>query len=138
MRFQNSPEINELASEQRFPGRNRIQEDPERQLPDPLLRRQILRHHDQTIPEIEKYLPFISFGQRPAPYMIYNGSRTGIDGITRQLQPPAKIDLLLVRKKVTIQPSQLMIQRRPDKQGRTASPKYRLRVIILPFILFTY
>ena len=50
-----------------FTCRNRIQEKAERNLPESLARRQILRHHDQVIPEIQKTFIEFPFGNVPPP-----------------------------------------------------------------------
>src|ERR1700735_2352317 len=64
MRLQNGHEIDPLARKQRFPCRDRVQQEPERYLPEALRCREVLGHHDQVIAEIEKDLSLIPLGQR--------------------------------------------------------------------------
>jgi|SRR6185312_10394601 len=138
MGFEDGPEINGLAGEERFPRRDRVQQETERHLPDGLSQRQAFGHHDQVVPEIEEDLPFVALGKRSASDMIHDRFGTAIHLITGQLYPPAEIDFFLVREKKAFQAAQPMIQRSPDKKCSPAGPENRFRSVILPRILFTH
>ena len=94
--FEDGPEIDGLAGKEGFPGGNGVQNEPERDLPDPLLGRQAFGHHDEIIAKIEKDLPLVTLWQGSAAHMEDDGFRAGIDAVAGQLEAPAEIDLFLV------------------------------------------
>src|SRR6185312_1483858 len=102
VRFQNGQKIDPLAPQERFPRRNRVQQETERDLPQALPRREVLGQHNEVIAEVQEDLSLIAFGHRPATDVEYDRPGAGINLMARQLQPPAEVDLFLVREKISV------------------------------------
>ncbi len=130
------PEIGGLTGKQEFPGRKAVHDQSQRDLPGYLSTRKIFGQHNEVITEVKKDLPFAALGQSAPSDVVYTGLWTGIHLVPGQLQPPAKIDLFLVRKKIAIQAAQLVIEFRPHEHGRSAGPEYGFRFVVLSLIFF--
>jgi len=135
--FQDGPEIDGFAGKEGFPGGNGIEDEPEGDLPKPLLGRQAFGHHDEIIAKIEKDLAFVTLWQGSATYMVDDRRRAGINAVPGQLHAPAEIDLFLVGEEEVLQAMQFVVQTAADKERGAAGPEDGFDLVILPIVYFT-
>lgn len=123
MRLGNGHKITAFAGNQSFESRYLVKEKAVGDLPPFFAPGKVFGQHDLVVPEVEVGFFRVAAGQGAAADVVNHRLRTAKNLVAGKLDPPAKINLFLVGKKVFVEAMQLVKDHATDDHGRTGGPE---------------